>query len=134
MALLRLLALLMPVRMVPPSVGSIFDGVVYESGFDGWVLLQQRRHPPVGVGVHGVDAPRDNLLVGCDLDVDVVDVGGVEWEGHRSSIWWDEVFAFTASANTSTGSSPSARADSYPTTELRSHLLTIIGTAHVLAV
>jgi hypothetical protein len=86
----RLLALLMPVRMVPPSVGSIFDGVMYESGFDGWVLLQQCRHPCVGVGVHGVDAPRDDLLVGRDLDVDVVDVGGIEWKGHVGSILQSE--------------------------------------------
>jgi hypothetical protein len=46
--------------------------------------------------------------------VDVVDVGGVEWEGHRGSIWWDGVFTFTASAYTATCFSPPARADSCP--------------------
>ena len=88
----RSLALLMPLRTVPPSVGSIFDsvaifeGVMYKSGLDGWVLLQQGCHPPVGVGVHSVDPKRVDLLVGCDLDVDVVDVGGVEGYGHGGSI------------------------------------------------
>jgi hypothetical protein len=70
--------------------GSILYVVVYKPLLDGWVLFHQLDHPCVGVRVHGVDAEGVDLLVGCDLDVDVVDVGGIEWKGHVGSILQSE--------------------------------------------